>query len=607
MNRKYVVALAALAFGTVAAFSYQNLLAEKVSYSLKEGMQRDINRAVTDLFIMKGEFYPSINMFYRFAGKSALFLNAHYAKNQGRYQEAGDFLSLLADKENSSVDILKQTYVSLALAGRVDEAVKYAEKAKSLGGDDIVTEIVIISEAAKKGDFAKVRNILDNSRQAKYNAGLVNLLKAWAFAGETQYDKALQTLEKVKEDKAFAGPYAFHKALIQDLAGKNKEAADSYLAVLGKHGETASIRSLQASISFFRRNGRPDKARELLNIYNRNPAHFANVGKDLFWTQKEEATVKNAAAGMAESILGIATNYTAGSDAAVGVLFLRIALYLDDNLLPAKVLLAEVLERLNLYDEAIKVYASLPKGGNLYASSQIQMIKLLIEQKRFEQAKEALDTVKQQYGDDVSLLIVQGDIDRAQNNVKSAAENYTKAIEKIGKESDVPANLYAARGIVLAESEKWEQAESDLLKALIKNPADSYILNYLGYTWMVDGKNLDQAEKMIKIAAEKSPDDGSITDSLGWLYYLKGDIEKSVEVLEKAVQQMPAHSIINNHLGDAYWKAGRKREAVFQWEKAIKLNHKIKPEEIQDIKFKIDNGLEAFLQKNNPHKKEKAE
>lgn len=604
MNKKYIAVLAFLALGTVASFSYQNFLGNEVQESLKEGMQRDINRAITDLFIMKGEVYPSINMFYKFAGKSALFLNAHYAKNRGNYQEAGDFLRLLSDKENSA-EILKQTYLSLALAGRVDEAVEYAEKAKNAGSDDIVTELVIISDAAKKGDFAKMHEIIDKSAQVKYNEGLIALLKAWAYAGEKKYDEALKTLEKIKNNKAFAGPYAFHKALLQDMAGKNKEAAKSYLSILGDNGQDASIRSLQAAISFFRRTGDIKKAEELLEIYKKNPAHFAYVGESFFWPEKDEQPVKNAASGVAESILGIATSYVTGSDVGVGILFLRITLFLDESLVPAKVLLAEALEKVELYDEAVKVYSSLQKGSNLYTSSQIQMIKLLLEQKKFEQARDILSDMKKQYKDDMSLFVMEGDINKAEGKFEEAINNYTQAIQSAPDESKVPSALYATRGMILAEVGRWSQAEGDLLKSLAKNPSNPLVLNYLGYNWLVMGKNTEQAKKMIIMAAQQAPEDGYIIDSLGWMYYLSGDMVNAVEFLEKSLQLIPSNSIVNDHLGDVYWKLGRKREAVFQWEKAVKLNQGINPEVIEDIKFKIEHGLDVFLRRQETKEQDK--
>ncbi len=595
MSRKYIAVFIFLFSVTAATLMYQSFLAKEVRTSLKEGMQSDMNRAVTDLFIMKGEVYPSINMFYRFAGKSALFLNYNYAKNQGKYQEAGDFLSLLADKDDASDETLKQAYITLALAGRVDEAVKYAEKMRKTAGSDIVTDIIITAATAKRGDFQAVRKLLDESQQVRYNKALANLLRAWSFVGEKNYDEALKVLDRIKNEKAFAGPYAFHKALISDLAGK-PEAATSYSAVLGKNGETASIRSLQAAISFFRRNGQEEKAKDLLKLYQKNPSLFANIGEDFFWPKKDDSPVGGATAGMAEAILGIATNYTNGPDMSAGVLFLRIALYLDDNLVPAKLLLAELLGKMKMYNEAVALYESLPPGNNLYKSSQVQMVKLLVEQKKFDRARNVLADLIKTNKDDVSLLIMLGDIDKAQDNYKAAAESYSAAILKIGNEKNVPSSLYAARGMMLAEDDRWEEAEPDLLKALAKNPSDPYVLNYLGYTWLEEGKNVEQAKTMIKMAAKQVSDDGYIKDSLGWMYYMDGNIAKAIQVLEDALQMMPANSMINNHLGDAYWKAGRKREAVFQWERAVKLNYEIKKSEIEKIKFKIEHGLDAFLQ-----------
>jgi Flp pilus assembly protein TadD len=60
--------------------------------------------------------------------------------------------------------------------------------------------------------------------------------------------------------------------------------------------------------------------------------------------------------------------------------------------------------------------------------------------------------------------------------------------------------------------------------------------------------------------------------SLGWAYYRQGDYKKAVEKLEQAVEFEAGDPDINNHLGDAYWKAGRRDEAQFQWRRVLTLN-----------------------------------
>ena len=55
-------------------------------------------------------------------------------------------------------------------------------------------------------------------------------------------------------------------------------------------------------------------------------------------------------------------------------------------------------------------------------------------------------------------------------------------------------------------------------KALELSPEQPYVLNYLGYSWIDQGLNLDDGMKMLKRATELRPDDGAITDSVGWAY-----------------------------------------------------------------------------------------
>ena len=78
-------------------------------------------------------------------------------------------------------------------------------------------------------------------------------------------------------------------------------------------------------------------------------------------------------------------------------------------------------------------------------------------------------------------------------------------------------------------------------------------------------------------------------DSLGWAYYRMGEYEKAVIELEKAVGLVPNDPIINDHLGDAMWRAGYKNEAVFQWNRA--LIYSPDDELKEKINFKLKKGL----------------
>ena len=125
--------------------------------------------------------------------------------------------------------------------------------------------------------------------------------------------------------------------------------------------------------------------------------------------------------------------------------------------------------------------------------------------------------------------------------------------------------VFYFRGVALEQSKRWPEAEADLKRALALNPDQSSVLNYLGYSWIDRGENLDQALALIQKAVKFKPNDGYVVDSLGWAYYKLGRYDDAVRTMEAAVQRAGGDATINDHLGDVYWTVGRKREAFFQW------------------------------------------
>ena len=149
--------------------------------------------------------------------------------------------------------------------------------------------------------------------------------------------------------------------------------------------------------------------------------------------------------------------------------------------------------------------------------------------------------------------------------------------------------IFYFRGICYERSKQWAKAEADLKKALELYPDQAHVLNYLGYSWIDQGINLDDGMRMIKRAVEQRADDGYIVDSLGWAYYRLGNNEEAVKQLERAVELKPEDPTINDHLGDAYWQVGRVLEARFQWSHARDL--KPEPEDLVKIEAKLKSGL----------------
>ena len=66
--------------------------------------------------------------------------------------------------------------------------------------------------------------------------------------------------------------------------------------------------------------------------------------------------------------------------------------------------------------------------------------------------------------------------------------SYSKAIALIPKPSRENWTLFYSRGVSNERLKDWPAAESDFKQALELSPEESLVLNYLGYTWVDQGR-----------------------------------------------------------------------------------------------------------------------
>ena len=129
--------------------------------------------------------------------------------------------------------------------------------------------------------------------------------------------------------------------------------------------------------------------------------------------------------------------------------------------------------------------------------------------------------------------------------------------------------LFYARAMAKERLHRLDASEADIQAALKLSPEQPELLNYLGYSWVDRGRNIQQALAMLEKARSLSPFDGYIVDSVGWAYYRLGRFNDAANTLEQAVLLVPGDPTINDHFGDALWRAGRHIDARFQWNHAL--------------------------------------
>lgn len=136
-----------------------------------------------------------------------------------------------------------------------------------------------------------------------------------------------------------------------------------------------------------------------------------------------------------------------------------------------------------------------------------------------------------------------------------------------------PESLEAGFRLATALERSGRIAEAVVrLRALVdRAPAFAPALNYLGYLWIEQSENLDQAVAMVREAVRLDPDNGAYVDSLGWGYFKLGRYSEAVRYLERAVRLIPDDATLLEHLGDAHLATGDRERAREAYRRALAL------------------------------------
>ena len=123
----------------------------------------------------------------------------------------------------------------------------------------------------------------------------------------------------------------------------------------------------------------------------------------------------------------------------------------------------------------------------------------------------------------------------------------------------------------------------------------------MGYLYADQGKNLEQAEKMIRKAVAAEPDNAAYIDSLGWVLFKLGKAEEALPHLEKAAtMEGGGDATIWDHLGDVYDRLGKSAKASQAWRKALEeAREATRPDKaligrLEDKLKKVESGVGAL-------------
>ncbi len=258
----------------------------------------------------------------------------------------------------------------------------------------------------------------------------------------------------------------------------------------------------------------------------------------------------------------------------------EISHYLEPTLGNSNYFLAQIYSNERNFKLALKKLDRIEKNSFMFLYSKIKKYKIfkIVDKKKSDLL---LKSLQRKYPSHSEVLSLTGNNYRDQNKCDKAIKIYDKLIE-VSVDKD---NFYYLKAICLDKLNKWEDSKKILVELISRNPDDAYVLNYLSYSMAIRNEDLIHAKRLITKALEIEKNNGFFLDTLGWIQFKLNDIDKAIMTIQQAIELEPNNSEIIDHLGDIYYKTGRKKEAIYEWNRALNgnANSKLKREIISKL------------------------
>jgi tetratricopeptide (TPR) repeat protein len=525
-------------------------------------------------------------------GDSGAYLAARSAAANNNYREGARWFDRALQADPQNLVLLEGAILSFIGVGDFVKSSDAAARLDAAGVNSIGANIALLVRDVHAENYDAILTAAPTRRIGNLMDGLV---RAWAEFGNGRMSEAVEAFNAIAATDGLKAFGLYHKALALAAVG-DFEGADAILSgqaegplVVNRRGIIAHVQILSQlerfddALALLERSFGPEPEPELVRLRASLQAETP-LAFDVAPTAKD---------GIAEVFFTLAVALNGEAEDGYTLLYARAALDLNPRHPEALLLSAGLLEQLGQYELAGETYAMLPADHPTFHAAEVGRAGTLMALDRQDEALAALLALSQSHPDLLAVQVAYGDALRRQERFDEAAAAYDIAIGLVPTPTDRHWGLFYARAVAFERSGQWDKAEADFRKALELNPDQPQVLNYLGYSFVDRGENLDEALALIERAVAARPDAGYIIDSLAWAYFRLGRYDDALPQMERASLLEPVDPVVTDHLGDVYWAVGRYLEAQFQWRRALSFD----PEEKDAIRIrrKLEIGLDAVL------------
>ena len=173
-------------------------------------------------------------------------------------------------------------------------------------------------------------------------------------------------------------------------------------------------------------------------------------------------------------------------------------------------------EKVGKYKSAVYQYESINPSSKFYYDGIYRVITIDYKMGSTDKAFRRLDEIlsKDGFENKDSFYKLAASLYDDQKQHKKAIDLLIRA------SSDYPSdmNIKFLLGAQYEKNKEVDNCISTMREIIELDPSYSPAYNYIGYLYAEQSKNLDEAERLVKVALTIKPDDGYYLDTLGWIF-----------------------------------------------------------------------------------------
>lgn len=521
-------------------------------------------------------------------GRSAygLYLSGRLAAARGDAQSGAAFLQAAEELTPEQPGVREDAFMASLFGGDLDFAARMTPSGEEIS--PVLTQagrLIEMVQAYVHGDADAALAVYKQAPIGNPHGRAGYYVRSFiaAAAGDRETALALPSLQPNDPTLIFA---RYHHALLLEYYGDFAGAEADFTTLMGNRAGAQLFR-----LSYGEFLERRDRRAEAVALYDAAIADGTADSRIVAARARAEARRRAPAAatlrqGAAIALKNAAIQASVDGAHEFAAVYLRLALNLspdDDTRLRLGQTLAEAKMESTARDALDSVS---PADDGYYAAARTEIALSLQREERDEEALVELRRAHAATPDDAQTAYL---LAAQLVELKRYDEGLSILNGPVLNTASQGFAIHFLRGAAYESMGDVTRAEAELWAAHQLKPDDATVLNYLGYLWVDKGLRVEQGAAMIAQAVASDPENGNFQDSLGWSQYRQGQYDAAVASLETAVTKEPANAEINNHLGDAYWQVGRRREAEFQWSRVLTLNPDA--EQRADAERKLAQGL----------------